>query len=222
MSTYILMKILESAPHRYDRGIRLLTWGRLARAYERLAAYIKEGQKVLDLGCGTGALTLRAARRGARVKAIDVNAEMLAVARERVAAAGLAGRVELAEAGVAELGAEGGESYDVVTSGLCFSELSADELRYTLREVNRILKAGGLLLVADEVRPKRFWKRVFVLLLRLPLAAITYLLTQTTTTAVKDLRVRIGEAGFVVVSSRSSRTEDFVEVVARKGGTAPE
>jgi hypothetical protein len=32
MSTYILMKVLESAPSRYDRGIRILTLGRLDKA----------------------------------------------------------------------------------------------------------------------------------------------------------------------------------------------
>ena len=64
MSTYVLMRILESSPRRYDLGIRLLTLGHLDRAYDRLVGRIERGQRVLDLGCGTGALTLRAARRG--------------------------------------------------------------------------------------------------------------------------------------------------------------
>ena len=66
MSTYILMKILESIPSRYDRGIYILTLGKLDKIYNRLTSYIKKGQKVLDLGCGTGALTLRAAQKGAK------------------------------------------------------------------------------------------------------------------------------------------------------------
>ena len=73
MSTYVLMRILESAPRRYDLGMRLLTLGRLEGAYDRLASQVEAGQDVLDLGCGTGALALRAARRGARVKAVDVD-----------------------------------------------------------------------------------------------------------------------------------------------------
>jgi len=57
------MRILESAPSRYDKGLRILTMGRLDDAYDRLTSGIEQGQRVLDLGCGTGALTLRAARK---------------------------------------------------------------------------------------------------------------------------------------------------------------
>lgn len=81
MSTYVLMKVLESAPSRYDAGIRLLTLGKVDEVYARLASHIKDGQRVLDIGCGTGALTLRAAQQGAKVKGIDINAQMLEIAQ---------------------------------------------------------------------------------------------------------------------------------------------
>jgi len=57
------MRILESTPKRYDRGIRILTFGKLDMAYDRMMSYVEE-DKVLDLGCGTGALALRAAKKG--------------------------------------------------------------------------------------------------------------------------------------------------------------
>ena len=41
------------------------------------------GQRLLDAGCGTGALAIEAARRGAAVTAIDVSPRMIAIARER-------------------------------------------------------------------------------------------------------------------------------------------
>jgi demethylmenaquinone methyltransferase/2-methoxy-6-polyprenyl-1,4-benzoquinol methylase len=121
MSTYVLMRILESAPRRYGLGIRLLTLGSVDRAYDRLASRVGEAQNVLDVGCGTGALTLRVAKRGARVRGIDLSAEMLEIAAERVREGGYAERVDLAEVGVAELDREKPESYDAVISGLCFS-----------------------------------------------------------------------------------------------------
>ncbi len=135
MSTYILMKILESAPSRYDRGIYLLTLGKINKVYDHLSSYIKEGQKVLDIGCGTGALTIKAAKKGAQVKGIDVNPQMLEIARKKMEKENLTKNVELQEMGVAELGSEESESYDVVMSGLTFSELTQDELNYTLKEI---------------------------------------------------------------------------------------
>ena len=78
MSTYILMKILESAPRRYDKGIYILTFGRVDEAYDRLTSHIKREQRVLDIGCGTGALTLRAAKKGAKVKWIVISLLLIA------------------------------------------------------------------------------------------------------------------------------------------------
>ncbi|MFQ5513264.1 MAG: corrinoid protein-associated methyltransferase CpaM [Myxococcota bacterium] len=221
MSTYVLMRILESAPKRYDAGIGLLTLGAVGRAYDRLVSRIPEGARVIDIGCGTGALTLRAARRGACVKGIDVNPEMLERARERVRAAGLEARVELVEMGVAELDREERESYDVVVSGLCFSELSPDEQRYALRQVARLLRADGLLLVADEVRPSGPVARAAQRLLRAPLVAITYLITQQTTHPVSGLPERIAESGLRIESQRSSALGGFIEIVARRAGAGP-
>jgi demethylmenaquinone methyltransferase/2-methoxy-6-polyprenyl-1,4-benzoquinol methylase len=216
MSTYILMKILESAPSRYDKGIRILTLGALDRAYDRLISPIESGQRVLDLGCGTGALTLRAAQKGAEVKGIDVNPHMIEIAKKRVNEANLSQNIEFCEMGVAELGSEEPEGYDIVMSGLCFSELSEDEVIYAFKHVNRILKPGGLLLVADEVRPKNILKRLIIWLLRFPLAIITYLFTQTRTSAVRNLPEKVKESGLLIESVRLSKIENFIELVGRK------
>ena len=218
MSTYVLMRILESAPARYDKGLRILTMGKVDAAYDRLTSRVQAGQMVLDLGCGTGALALRAAHKGAKAKGIDVNPQMLEIARHRAEEANLTHNVEFSQQGVAELGSEEPQSYDVIMSGLCFSELSEDEVTYTLQEVGRILKPGGLLLLADEVRPERLGKRVLHGLTRFPLSIVAYLVAQTTTRAVRDLPQKIEEAGLLVESVRLNTMESFLELVARKPG----
>lgn len=216
MSTYVLMRILESAPSRYDAGMRLLTLGRLGRVYDGLVERIRPGDRVLDLGTGTGALAVRAARRGASVRGMDVNAAMLEIAAKRARDAGVADQVELVERGVAELDGEESGAYDVVTSGLCFSELGAHELDYALEHAARVLKPGGLLLVADEVRSQSPFGRAARAALRAPLVVLTYALTQQTTRAVERLPERVTAAGFTVEEVRTSRFASLAALVARR------
>lgn len=215
MSTFILMKILESAPSRYDQGIYILTLGKLDKVYDRLTSHIKKGQTILDLGCGTGALTLRAAQKGAKVKGIDINAQMLEIAQKQVIKKNLLQNINLCEMGVAELETEKSDSYDMVMSGLCFSELSEDELIFTLKEVKRILKPGGFLHVADEVRPKNILKRILNGIVKFPLVIITYIITQTTIHSIENLPEKIKESGLLIESVRLNNMENFIEVVAK-------
>jgi demethylmenaquinone methyltransferase/2-methoxy-6-polyprenyl-1,4-benzoquinol methylase len=208
--------MLESAARRYELGIRLLTLGRLDAAYDRLASHIEAGQQVLDVGCGTGALTLRAARRGAKVKGIDINAQMLRIAGQRLQEAGLTETIDLAEMGVAELDGEEAQHYDAVMSGLCLSELSKDEVAYALKEVMRVLRPGGLLLIADEVKPQGPVRKLIYSLIRAPLKAITYVITQQTTHPVPNLIEKLLETGLVIVSVRLNFLGSVGEFVSQK------
>ena len=210
------MKILESTPSRYDRGISILTLGKLDESYDRLISHVQKGERVLDIGCGTGLLTLKAAFKGAVVKGIDVNAQMLEIAQKKVVEAKLSQAVELSEMGVAELGNEEPNSYDVVTSGLCFSELTENEIKFTLNEIKRILKPDGLLLIADEVKPRSISKRFLHELIKIPLIVVTYIITQTTTHAVKGLPEKIKATGLKIESVRLNKQENFMELIARK------
>jgi demethylmenaquinone methyltransferase/2-methoxy-6-polyprenyl-1,4-benzoquinol methylase len=194
------MKVLESAPERYDRGMRLLTMGRLGQVHRDIAAQVGPGERVLDLGCGTGALAVLLARRGAEVTGIDISPPMLSQAARRVREEGLDDRVALRELGAVDLDtAFPDASFDAVVSTLVFSELSADEIEYTLAECRRILRPGGQLLIADEVLPDSWWGRIATWLVRLPFALLAFLLTQNTTHRVVGLGERIGDAGFEIL-----------------------
>ena len=216
MSTYVFMKILESAPNRYDKGINLLSFGKLDKAYDRLLAPIQEGQNVLDIGCGTGALTLKAAGRGTRVTGMDINPQMLDIARKRAEALQLTQSIQFLEAGVAEMESIESGTLDVVMSGLCFSELSEDEQTYALKQINRILKPGGLLLLADETIARNFFLKLLSFSVRLTVKTITYILTQTSTHAVRHLPEKVTQAGFQIESTRYNKMQDFIELKAIK------
>ena len=223
MSTYVLMKILESAPNRYDRGIRFLTLGRLDAAYDRLTSRIRRGDRVLDVGCGTGALALRALARGGVVTAMDINPAMMDTAERKVDAylaktEEARGSVTFLEMGVAEMDGMETDGFDVVMSGLCFSELTDDEITFTLGQIHRILRNGGMLLIADEVPPGGVFRRLLYALFRVPLVVLTYLVTQTTTGAVQNLESRVADTGFEVESARRSGIGGFMELIARNRG----
>jgi len=172
--------------------------------------------RIADIGCGTGALTLRAAQKGASVKGIDVNVQMIEIAQKRAIKMKVAQNVEFCEMGVAELDSEKSENYDIVMSGLCFSELSEDELIYALKEVKRILKPKGLLLVADEARPDSLSKKMLNWLIKFPLVIITYILTQTTTKAVENLPETTEKAGFLIESVGLNKIGNFIELIGKK------
>jgi ubiquinone/menaquinone biosynthesis C-methylase UbiE len=195
MSSFVWMKILESAPERYDRGIHMLTRGRIQDIYERIAtAAAAPGKRILDIGCGTGGASLACAERGATVIGIDRDAGMLDVARTKLAGPGNVEYFQLAAAEIEDRFAA--DSFDAVVSCLAMSEMSPDEQDYALRITWSRLVPGGLVVVADETMPDREFARLVFRLRRAPLVALTYLLTQTTTRPVEGLARRVKAAGF--------------------------
>lgn len=105
-------------------------------------AGVRRHQRVLDVGCGTGALTLAAAEAvgpGGEVFGIDPNPEMLAVARRKASAidwrAGRAEALPFHDAG-----------FDAVLSQ--FAMMFFDDPVAALREMRRVLRPGGRIAVA--------------------------------------------------------------------------
>lgn len=101
-------------------------------------ADVTKGDRVLDVACGTGVVARRAAERGADVIGLDVNADMLSVARRY---AGIEWREGRAEALPFE-----DDSFDVVTSQ--FGLMFFDDRVTALREMRRVLRSNGRLVVA--------------------------------------------------------------------------
>jgi ubiquinone/menaquinone biosynthesis C-methylase UbiE len=193
----VFMKWLETSPKDYDRGIQLLTLGRIERIKERIANdHVHEGMRVLEIGCGTGTLTLLMAKRGATVTGIDASPRMLAEAERKVKEASLEGRVSLKQMDAALIGERfPAASFDLIVSTLVFSELPLEDQRFVLNACRTLLAPSGRLLIADEVIPKSAM-RLFYYLVRLPLLLFTWLLTRTSTASLRDFDSLLTRAGF--------------------------
>jgi ubiquinone/menaquinone biosynthesis C-methylase UbiE len=211
------MRWLESAPRRYDTGMRWLTLGRVTNLHDALAdaAAAAPGAAVLEIGCGTGAVTARLVARGARVTALDQSPEMLEQARERLAT-GSGGRVSWLERTASEIDALPEQSFDAVVASLCLSEMSAPERAFVLREASRRLRPGGVLAVGDEVRPRRGWQRLLHALLRIPQAALAWLLAGSTSKPLRNLGAELRAAGFVPREERRWLADSLAVIVAER------
>jgi len=214
MSSYVLMKILESSPERYDRGIRMLAGGKVDAVYEAIADLVaRPGARVLDIGCGTGNVSLACATRGAEVTGIDIDAGMLEVARSKpTPPIGSADFVQAAAAEIEDHFAP--RSFDSVVSCLALSEMSPDERAYALRGALSALKPGGRLVIADEVSPRSSARRIAHRLRRFPSVALTWIVTQTTTRAISDPTGLVETAGYERVETIETFGPTLVMIAA--------
>jgi SAM-dependent methyltransferase len=108
------------------------------------------GQRVLDLGCGLGEKTLILALKGARLTAIDISADLIRLARQRLGV-NRAPEADMVIASAHDLPFED-TSFDAV---LGLAVLHHLDLSIVAREVARVLKAGGRAVFKEPVRNSR-------------------------------------------------------------------
>ena len=176
----------------YDFAVNLLTLGR-ARALRKMTveqALIKPGDSVLDVGCGTGEVTLLAKTRAkqGKVYGIDPAPEMIAVARSKAARKKL--EIDF-RVGVIEALPFPDASLDVVTSSLMMHHLPENLKVRGLAEIYRVLKPDGRLLIADFMRPTgTFLNHLFIAFTR----------HQRLQSGVEDLQELLKTAGFTQIT----------------------
>jgi len=120
-------------------------------------AGVRAGQRVLDVACGTGVVSVTAARVGARVTGLDLTPELLERARENARIAGV--DVDWHEGDVEKL-PFGDAAFDVVLSE--FGHIFAPRPEVALGEMLRVLKPGGTIAFSTWP-PELFVGRMFTL-----------------------------------------------------------
>lgn len=193
-------RLIRWAPY-YDLAVNITTLGQ-ARHLRRMTvdqAFIKPGDNVLDVGCGTGEVTLLAKTRAkdGKVYGIDPAPEMIAVARNKAARKGL--EIDF-RVGVIESLPFTDASIDVVTSSLMMHHLPDDLKVRGLVEIYRALRPGGHLLIADFMRPTgSFLNHLFIAFTR----------HQGLESGIEDLPTLLEDAGF----SQIAKLEEQILII---------
>jgi ubiquinone/menaquinone biosynthesis C-methylase UbiE len=177
----------------YDLLGAILMLGRGPAMRKRTIALARlvPGERVLEVGCGTGEIAMRAkARTGptGSVAGIDPSAEMIAVARQKAAQANL--DIDYRVASVEAL-PFADATFDVVLSSLMMHHLPEDLKPRALAEIRRVLKPSGRLLVVDFTEPTS----------RLGRLQPVWLVHRRLPSDVRDLPELLEAAGFAAVEA---------------------
>lgn len=134
-------------------GLQTFVARRLLPGVPGVRARLEAGCRLLDVGCGAGGLMTRIAQAwpSVRCHGVDVDAHGIAAARERLAEAGLADRVSIAQVGGEAAQTE--NAFDIATMFEVLHEIPVAARADVLTQTFRALKPGGILFILDETYP---------------------------------------------------------------------
>ncbi len=198
----------------YDPLVAVLSIGH-GKAFRRTSvelAGIQPGERVLDVGCGTGDLTLAAtacAGTQGEVVGIDASPEMIAVARRKADGKGAPARFDVAL--IERIPFPEGY-FDVVLSSLMLHHLPGQLKQAGLAEVHRVLKPGGRLLVVDMRDEPSGMVRTLI-------AALGH---GSALQRPGNLQALLRGAGFAMAAEGSMAAGVLAYAIGTKGGTSDE
>jgi demethylmenaquinone methyltransferase/2-methoxy-6-polyprenyl-1,4-benzoquinol methylase len=151
--------MFTAVPPHYDLVNRIVTLGmdRCWRQKAALTCLVSKPQRVLDLGCGTGDLTIKLAqmaKNGVEITGLDYSLPMLERARQKATLAGVANRLKFLHGEATQLPFPDGH-LDCVGISFAFRNLTYKNslCRPHLAEVIRVLRPGGRYVIVESSQP---------------------------------------------------------------------
>ncbi len=144
----------------FDVLLEVVGWGTSLREGVLERVHIQNDEQMLDVGCGTAALLIRARAHapGAHLVGVDADPHILELARKNITRHGV--EVEVTKARAEDLPFPPA-SFEVVTSTLTFHHLPTAIKQRAMTEIHRVLKPGGRFLLADFGRPEGLLLKTF-------------------------------------------------------------
>lgn len=185
--------------HLYDAVVGLVSLGKDRDIREMTAtmANLQPGERVLDVGCGTGSLAIAAKSRvgsTGEVYGIDASPEMIDVAQRKA----LQEDVDVSfQVGLIEDIPFPDCTFDAVLSSMMLHHLPGEELkRQAFAQMHRVLKPGGLLLIVDIEPPTHPLLRILY-----PLLLVHFWVG----TSLSEYQALIAEIGFTEIEVGKTR-----------------
>jgi demethylmenaquinone methyltransferase / 2-methoxy-6-polyprenyl-1,4-benzoquinol methylase len=152
--------MFTAVPPRYDFINHVITLG-LDTGWRKLAARTCleiTPQRILDVGCGTGDLSINIARgapKETEIIGLDYSQPMLDIAKRKAEKAGVAGRITFTSGDASQLPFPD-EHFDCVGISFAFRNLTYKNKLCSLHlaEVKRVLKTGGRYVIVESSQPK--------------------------------------------------------------------
>lgn len=149
-------EIFNDIAPKYDLLNHFLSLNIDKRWRRKAIKYIRPEEKglLLDVACGTGDFSIAAQRAGVQqVTGIDISANMVAIGQKKVEALGLAPYITLQAGDSEQIEFEDGH-FDVVT--VAFGVRNFEHLETGLKEMQRVLKKGGKVIILEFSMPEHF------------------------------------------------------------------
>ena len=204
MLIYGLMKFTEYIPFMYDTAMNVMTFGNHSKAHQVLTSEITKGKKVLDIGCGTGDISLKCAQAGAEVWSVDASPQMLNVFKGKLKGNPWEKNIRIIESGAGSLKSVlGDEKFDIIIMSLMLGELPKVVRQQALKSASELIKDNGTIIISDELWPENPVVSAIYYVLFAIFFVPNFLLTRTLIRPVKNLRADVERNNLRIKEKRS-------------------